>query len=69
MQKAKQAAASFLSKDGKHKTTVDQDVRAAVTEEHVKPAEHENVTTAVDKEVHQDHHQTRVQPIKARETL
>merc|ERR1712227_201023 len=69
MQKAKQAAASFLSKDGKHKTTVDQDVNAAVTEEHVKPTQHENVTTAVDREVHQDHHQTRVQPVLAKETL
>merc|ERR1712000_386130 len=69
MQKAKQAAASFLSKDGKHKTTVDQDVNAAVTEEYVKPTQHENVTTAVDREVHQDHHQTRVQPVLAKETL
>lgn len=69
MQKAKQAAASFLSKDGKHKTTVDQDVRSAVTEEHIKPSEHENVTTAVDREVHQDHHQTRIQPVQAKETL
>merc|ERR1711988_206594 len=69
MQKAKQAVGSFLSKDGKHKTTVDQDVNAAVTEEHVKPTQHENVTTAVDREVHQDHHQTRVQPVLAKETL
>ncbi|KAI6778635.1 uncharacterized protein J7T54_002903 [Emericellopsis cladophorae] len=68
MQKAKAAAASFLSKDGKHKTTMDQDVNAAVTEEHVKPHEHEKITTAVDREVHQDHHQTRIQPVDAKET-
>jgi hypothetical protein len=68
MQRAKAAAASFLSRDGKHKTTVDQDVNAAVTEEHVKPHEHETVLTAVDREVHQDHHQTRIQPIVAKET-
>merc|ERR1711988_1027498 len=69
MQKAKAAVGSFLSKDGKHKTTVDQDVNAAVTEEHVKPHEHETITTAVDREVHQDHHQTRIQPVNAKETL
>lgn len=69
MEKAKQAVSSFMSHDGKHKTTVDQDVRAAVTEEHVKPHRHENVTTAIDKEVHQDHHHTTVQPVKHREVL
>merc|ERR1712078_615016 len=69
MQKAKAAVGSFLSKDGKHKTTVDQDVNDAVTEEHVKPHEHETITTAVDREVHQDHHQTRIQPVNAKETL
>jgi hypothetical protein len=69
MQRAKAAATSFLSRDGKHKTTVEQDVNAAVTEEHVKPHEHETVLTAVDREVHQDHHQTRIQPIQAKETL
>merc|ERR1711988_1035926 len=69
MQKAKAAVGSFLSKDGKHKTTVDQDVNAAVTEGHVKPHEHETITTAVDREVHQDHHQTRIQPVNAKETL
>merc|ERR1712093_273326 len=30
---------------------------------------HETVTTAVDREVHQDHHHTSVQPIKDREVL
>lgn len=69
MEKAKQAVSSFMSHDGKHKTTVDQDVRAAVTDEHVKPHRHENITTAIDKEVHQDHHHTTVQPVKHREVL
>merc|ERR1711959_700019 len=41
----------------------------AVTEEHVKPQRHENVTKAVDREVHQDHHHTVVQPIKHKEVL
>ncbi|KAM0335122.1 hypothetical protein ACHAQA_000160 [Verticillium albo-atrum] len=69
MQKAKQAVSDFVSRDGKHKTTVEEDVRREVTEEHVKPHKHENVTTAIDKEVHQDHHHTTVQPITAQETL
>lgn len=68
MDKAKQAVSSFISKDGQHKTIVDQDTRGAITEEHVRPHRHEEVTTAVDKEIHQDHHQTIVQPIKASET-
>lgn len=69
MDKAKKAVSSFLSQDGKHKTSVDEDVRKAVTEEHVFPQQHEEVVTAVDREVHQDHHQTVVQPLKAKETL
>lgn len=69
MDKAKQAVSSFLSNDGKHKTTVDEDVRAHVTEEHVRPHRHENVTTALDKEVHQEHHHTTIQPIAHKETL
>ncbi|KAG6291391.1 hypothetical protein E4U09_003959 [Claviceps aff. purpurea] len=69
MEKAKQAVSSFLSHDGKHKTTVDQEVRKAVVDEQVKPTQHEEVTTAVDKEVHQDHHQTIVQPLKDQEVL
>ncbi|KAF5669019.1 hypothetical protein FHETE_5111 [Fusarium heterosporum] len=69
MEKAKQAVSSFLSNDGKHKTTVDEDVRAPVTQENVRVHQHENVTTALDKEVHQEHHHTTVQPIAHQETL
>ncbi|KAG5953519.1 hypothetical protein E4U53_005294 [Claviceps sorghi] len=69
MEKAKQAVSNFLSHDGKHKTEVDQSVRKPVVEEHVLPKKHEEVTTAVDREVHQDHHQTIVQPIKDQEVL
>ena len=53
MEKAKSAVSSFLSHDGKHKTTVDEDVRGHVTQEQIKPHQHESVTTALDKEVHQ----------------
>ena len=69
MEKAKQAVANFVSRDGKHTTTVDENVRAAVTDEHVRPHEHEEVVTAVDKEVHQDHHHTTVQPVTVKEKL
>ncbi|KAI5455785.1 allergen [Mariannaea sp. PMI_226] len=69
MEIAKQAVANLMSSDGKHKTTVDQDVRDSVTEEHIHPRQHEYVTTAINKEVHQDHHQTIIQPYEAQETL
>lgn len=69
MEKAKQAVSNFISGDGHHKTTVHEDVNRPVTEEQVHTHRHENVTTAVDREVHQDHHHTTVQPVKAQETL
>ncbi|TQV91120.1 allergen-like protein [Cordyceps javanica] len=69
MDKAKKAVASFLSKDGKHDTTIDQDVRDPVVKEQVRPQRHEEVITAVDQEIHQDHHQTVVQPLNVKETL
>lgn len=69
MDKAKAAVSSFLSKDGKHDTTVHETVNPAVTNEHVTKTQHEDVTTAVDREVHQDHYHTSVQPIKDREVL
>ncbi|CZR64721.1 uncharacterized protein PAC_14620 [Phialocephala subalpina] len=69
MDKAKAAVGSFLSKDGKHDTTVHETVNPAVQQEHITPTRHENVTTAVDREVHQDHHHTSVQPISHKKTL
>jgi len=69
MEKAKQAVSNFVSKDGKHRTTVEEESRPAVTQEAVRPHQHENVTTAIDKEVHQDHHHTTFQPLVAKETL
>lgn len=69
MEKAKQAVQNFVSRDGKHSTTIHEDVRNAVTEEHVRPHKHEEVTTAIDKETHQHHHHTTVQPVSHKETL
>jgi hypothetical protein len=69
MEKAKAAISDFISKDGKHRTSVDQDHSKAITEEHVRPHAHEEVTTAVDREVHKDHHYTTIQPVTHKETL
>ncbi|KAL2070161.1 hypothetical protein VTL71DRAFT_13187 [Oculimacula yallundae] len=69
MDKAKAAVGSFLNRDGKHDTTVHETVNPAVTNEHVTRTQQEEVTTAIDREVHQDHYHTSVQPIKDREVL
>lgn len=69
MDKAKHAVSDFMAKKGNKDTVVDQDQRAAITEEHVRPERHEETTTAVNKEIHQDHHQTIVQPINHTEKL
>jgi len=69
MNKAKAAVSEFLSKDGKHDTTVHETVNPAVQNEHITRTQHENATTAVDREVHQDHYHTSVQPVKDREVL
>lgn len=69
MEKAKAAVADFVGRHGKHDTTVDERQAPAVKHEEIKPMRHENITTAVDREVNQDHHHTTVQPIKDREIL
>ncbi|EDN98896.1 hypothetical protein SS1G_13755 [Sclerotinia sclerotiorum 1980 UF-70] len=69
MDRAKAAVSDFLSKDGKHDTTVHETVNPAVQNEKVIKTQHEEATTAVDREIHQDHHHTSVQPIKDHEVL
>ncbi|TAQ86814.1 hypothetical protein B7494_g4880 [Chlorociboria aeruginascens] len=69
MEKAKAAVGNFLSKDGKHDTTVHETINPAVQHEDVKSTQHQNATKVVDREVHQDHHHTSVQPIHHREVL
>jgi len=69
MDKAKAAVSGFLSKDGKHDTTVHETINPAVQNERVTRTQHENAQTVVDREVHQDHHHTSVQPIHDREVL
>ena len=67
MDAAKAAVANFTSRHGKHETHVDETVAPAVTSEVVKPVKHEEVQQAVDREVHQDHYHTTVQPIQHQE--
>jgi len=69
MDKAKQAVSDFVSKAGHHDTTVHERVAPGVTNESVAPVQREERQMATDREVHQDHHHTSVQPIKHREVL
>lgn len=69
MDKAKAAVSNFLSKDGKHETTVHETVNPAIENERVLRTEQENAQKVVDREVHQDHHHTSVQPIQHKEVL
>lgn len=68
MDAARQAVSKLTSRTG-HKTDVDEIVNPAVTSETIKPHRHEEVTEAVDREVHQDHYHTTVQPIQHREVI
>ena len=69
MEKAKAAVSEFIGRSGKHDTAVDERQSSAVKHEEIIPTRHENITTAVDREVEQDHYHTTVQPIKDREVL
>lgn len=67
-----EAAKAFISKHtGRtgHKTDVEEIVNPAVTWETVKPHRHEITTEAVDREVHQHHYHTTVQPLSHTVTL
>lgn len=59
----------FMSKSGHHDTTVHEKVAPAVQHETIERREKEELQTAVDKEVHQDHYHTSQQPVYDRETL
>lgn len=68
MEAAKQAIAQFTGRTG-HQTEVTEEVQPAITSEVIKPHRHEETTEAVDREVHQHHHHTTVQPLQHKETL
>lgn len=68
MEAARNAVHKLTNKTG-HRTDVDEYVNPAVTSETVKPHRHEESTEAIDREVHQHHYHTTVQPISHEETL
>lgn len=68
MEAAKAAVNKFTSHRGHH-TTVDETVQPAVVKETVKPVRHEEAQQAVDREVHQHHYHTTVQPLEHKEQL
>ncbi|KAF3158249.1 hypothetical protein TWF751_001722 [Orbilia oligospora] len=64
MQAAKQAVTEFLHHGNKHSVDIEQETKPAVLHERVLERQHETVTHAVDREIHQHHHQIHVQPIQ-----
>jgi len=52
-----------------HTTEVEEHVRAPVTQETIRPTRQEEITTAKQRDVHQDHYHTTVQPLTDREVL
>ncbi|MCJ1421618.1 hypothetical protein MMC32_007984 [Xylographa parallela] len=69
MDKAKAAVSDFMAKAGHHDTTVHEKVAPAIVQEEIVKKRHEEATTAIDREVHQDHFHTSIQPVKDREVL
>ncbi|KAK5955250.1 hypothetical protein OHC33_003932 [Knufia fluminis] len=68
MDAARAAVNKITSRTG-HKTDVDEYVNPAVVSETVKPHRHEETQEAIDREVHQDHYHTTVQPVAHKERL
>lgn len=66
MNAAKEAAQKFLHRDRQHDTEVRETFAPAVTKETVVPIQKVEEVVAVDREVHVDHYQTRIQPIEDR---
>lgn len=64
MQAAKEAVSSFLHHKDRHSVDIEQETKPAVLHETVIQKQHEDVIQAVDREIHQHHHQVHVQPIK-----
>jgi hypothetical protein len=64
MHTAKEAAQKFLHRDHQHDTEVRESFAPAVTKETIVPIKKVEEVVAVDREVHVDHFQTRIQPIE-----
>ena len=60
---------TYRAKAGHHDTTVHEKVAPAIVQEEIVRKRHEEATTAIDREVHQDHYHTSIQPVKDREVL
>lgn len=69
MDRAKDAVAAHLEPHNHHSVDIEQVSSPAVTHERVQSAEHHNITTAIDREIHQHHYQTHVQPVAHKEVL
>jgi len=69
MDKAKAAVSSLMSKAGHHDTTVHETVAPAVQRETVNEQRREEQQVVRDREIHQDHHHTTIQPVKHQEVL
>jgi len=66
MQAAKEAVKEFLHNGNHHTVDIEQETKPAVVHERVAQKQHEEVITAVDREIHQHHHQVHVQPVQER---
>jgi len=69
MDKAKAAVSNLMSKAGHHDTTVHETVAPAVQRETVNEQRREEQQIVRDREIHQDHHHTTIQPVKHQEVL
>ncbi|KAI1081866.1 hypothetical protein F5B20DRAFT_588031 [Whalleya microplaca] len=69
MNKTKDTIKDFMHKSGHHDATVHETVQPAVQKETVNPIEREDINTAIDKEVHQDHYHRTVQPVFDKQVL
>src|SRR4051794_3723329 len=56
MEKTKKAVDDFMSQAGRHDTTVTESTAPAVEHQTIRPNQHEEINTAVDQEIHQDHY-------------
>jgi len=69
MEAAKLAVKEFIKNDRHSDTEVREIVKPAITKERVIVENHEHTITAIDRELHQDHYQTRIQPIVDKQVL
>ncbi|CAN8105533.1 unnamed protein product [Discula destructiva] len=69
MNQAEKVVDEHLAKDGEETTTVHQHAMPAVEHEYVQKEQKEKEHVAIDRERHQDHYHTKVQPIQDKEIL